>query len=468
MVFSSIPFIFYFLPLLLCIYYIIPARLRLTRNLILLVASLFFYAWGEGKYIIVLLISISLNHFLGRLIFRSNTSANLAIGIGLNIFILGFYKYSEFVTNILGLPDWNTPSLPLGISFFTFQAISYLIDVSRKEAPATSSIIDTALYICSFPQLIAGPIVRYKDVALQLIDRQESVSQFSLGIKIFIFGLAQKVLIANVVGEVADTAFGVPIDSLSTLEAWYGLTAYSLQIFFDFAGYSNMAIGLGHMFGFTFPQNFRAPYSSFSVTEFWRRWHITLSNWFRDYLYIPLGGNRVGRWRAIFNLWIVFILCGLWHGADWVFVFWGAWHGLFLSIERLGLGRLLERMYPVFRNAYLLIVVFLGWVLFRADSVDHALNYYRALFGFTDASGYSNLLVIKIQLVVFMVFAFCFVGQKSNKFAEYLIGSNQGDNQSEQALLVRVLGVVLIFFLFILSLAAISSDSYNAFIYFRF
>lgn len=350
MVFSSIPFIFYYLPLLLFFYYIVPSRFRYVRNSILLTASLIFYAWGEGKYIVVLLISIALNHFFGKLIHNSSTRKNLLIGVFTNLLILFFYKYAGFVTSTIGFPDWNTPNLPLGISFFTFQAISYLIDVYRKEAPPTKSIITTALYICSFPQLIAGPIVRYKEVAEQISYRSENIQQFSLGIKIFIIGLAQKVLVANVVGEVADDVFNAPFQALSTIEAWYGLVAYSLQIFFDFAGYSNMAIGLGHMLGFRFPINFNAPYSSLSVTEFWRRWHMTLSAWFRDYLYIPLGGNRVSKTRGIINLWTVFILCGLWHGAAWTFLLWGAWHGAFLSFERMGLKDVLNRLYRPIQN----------------------------------------------------------------------------------------------------------------------
>lgn len=465
MVFSSTPFIFYFLPLLLCMYYVVPARLRFTRNLVLLLASLIFYGWGEGIYIIVLLVSIFINHYLGRLIFRSNARRNLLFGIFINLLILGVYKYSGFITEIFGFTNWNTPELPLGISFFTFQAISYLIDVSRKDAKATSSIIDTALYICSFPQLIAGPIVRYRDVALQLIDRNESIDRFALGIKIFILGLAQKVLIANIVGEVADNAFTTPAETLSTLEAWYGLTAYSLQIFFDFAGYSNMAIGLGHMFGFKFPQNFRAPYASLSVTEFWRRWHMTLSNWFRDYLYIPLGGNRVSTLRGIFNLWIVFLLCGFWHGADWVFILWGAWHGLFLSIERIGLLTFLDKLFKPIRQLYLLLVVFLGWVLFRADSIEHALNYYTALFGLSAASGTENILIVKTQIIVFMLIAFCFAGNISMKMGHYL---TQGQEQHSRNAKAKSASLLIIFALFILCLAAIASDSYNAFIYFRF
>ena len=470
MVFSSVPFIFYYLPLLLALYYIVPARFRVARNLVLLIASLLFYAWGEGKYIIVMLISIGLNHYFGRRLSVSNTRTNLAVGISLNLFILGFYKYAGFISGLFGATDWNTPQLPLGISFFTFQAISYLIDVSRKEAPATQSLADTALYICSFPQLIAGPIVRYKDVALQLVQRRESVEQFSLGVKIFIIGLAQKVLIANTVGEVADTVFNAPIDTLSTAEAWYGLTAYSLQIFFDFAGYSNMAIGLGHMLGFTFPKNFNTPYSALSVTEFWRRWHMTLSSWFRDYLYIPLGGNRVSSGRAIANLWIVFVLCGFWHGANWTFVLWGVWHGVFLSIERLGLNALLANTPRLFRNAYLLLAIFLGWVLFRADTVEHAINYYQVLLNIGSSNGTGNLVIIHSELVAFMAFALLCSTQHAQKVAYKLFNGFEITTATEQARnpALECAAIIVIFSLFLLSIAMIAGGSYNPFIYFRF
>ena len=470
MVFSSIPFIFYYLPLLLVCYYLIPARFRVVRNSILLVGSLFFYAWGEGEDILILLLSITVNHYIGRLISRSNSSINLIIGVLLNLFILGFYKYAGFLTELLGFTGWDVPRLPLGISFFTFQAISYLIDVSRKEAPPTNSIITTALYICSFPQLIAGPIVRYKEVASQLIERKESLSQFSLGIKIFIIGLSQKVLVANIVGETADNVFNTPVETLSTFEAWYGLSAYSLQIFFDFAGYSNMAIGLGHMFGFTFPKNFNTPYSSLTVTEFWRRWHMTLSGWFRDYLYIPLGGNRVSPFRGIVNLWIVFLLCGFWHGANWTFILWGCWHGFFLSIERVGLASFLSKAWLPVRNLYLVLVVFLGWVLFRADTVEYAIRYYQILFGFGSHADVSNFIIIKTQLIVFMVIAFCFSTNAISKLTAVLFDGFSVENKhdSELSLTKSVFGLLVIFTLFLLCIASISSNSYNPFIYFRF
>ena len=475
MVFSSVPFLFYYLPLLLAIYYLVPARFRKTRNLVLLIASLIFYAWGEGKYTVVLLLSILINHFVASAICRSDKRSNLIIGISLNLLILGFYKYAGFITSLFGATDWNSPSLPLGISFFTFQAISYLIDVSRKEAPATKSIINTALYICSFPQLIAGPIVRYKEVALQIIERKESLDQFSLGVKIFVIGMAQKVLIANTVGETADQVFSSDASTLNAAEAWYGLCAYTIQIFFDFAGYSNMAIGLGHLLGFSFPRNFNTPYSSLSVTEFWRRWHMTLSNWFRDYLYIPLGGNRVSQWRAISNLWIVFVLCGFWHGAAWTFIFWGIWHGFFLSIERLGLANFLEKLWWPLRNLYLVLAISLGWVLFRADSMTHALQLYQALFGYSDASGSENLIIINARMIAFMIIAFFLSTQQIQKFSRSLIddtalssASVQQTRSSKIVVAQGITGVIILLSLLALSVSLIVGNAYNPFIYFRF
>ena len=327
-------------------------RFRVARNIVLLAASLLFYTWGEGDYVIILLVSITVNHFLARALSTPNTRL-LLVGVAINLLILGWYKYAGFLSSLAGFSQWNVPSLPLGISFFTFQAISYLIDVNRQQAKPGDSLITSALYISSFPQLIAGPIVRYKEVFEQIMERRESLSQFALGVNFFVIGMAQKVLIANLMGETADAAFNSPATDLNIAGAWLGIIAYSLQIFFDFAGYSNMALGLGHMLGFKFPPNFNTPYSAQSITQFWRRWHMTLSAWFRDYLYIPLGGNRFGSMRTIVHLWIVFVLCGFWHGAAWTFVFWGAWHGFFLSIERLWLSDVLEKLWQPFRHIYL-------------------------------------------------------------------------------------------------------------------
>ncbi len=478
MVFSSIPFLFYYLPILLLVYYCVPSKYRVARNAVLLAASILFYAWGEGIYVLLLILSILVNHYFAQAL-RNAKLSTLLIGIAFNLALLGWYKYAGFLAQIIGFNSWNAPALPLGISFFTFQAISYLIDVYRKEANAADSVLTSALYISSFPQLIAGPIVRYKYVAQQIVDRRESISQFALGIHFFVIGLAQKTLIANVIGVTADAAFNSPTDTLNMAGAWLGLTAYSLQIYFDFAGYSNMAIGLGYMLGFKFPRNFNTPYSAQSVSLFWRRWHMTLSEWFRDYLYIPLGGNRHGPWRTIFNLWLVFILCGFWHGAALTFVFWGAWHGLFLSLERLGLSRLLERLWIPVRHAYLLLAVFLGWVLFRADSIGYAAGYYAALFGFNNDSVSvihfmdSNRILYMIALALILSTSVPLQILSKIKDAFHRL-KDQHENPNLRKFggiyiaSLDLIHCIVILGLLFLSITSLVGSSYNPFIYFRF
>ena len=468
MVFSSIPFLFYYLPLLLLAYYCVPAHYRQTRNGLLTLASLAFYAWGEGIYLLVLIGSIIFNHFFAQIL-RTPSLNKLLIAIAFNLCLLGYFKYSGFLAEILGIQNWFTPVLPLGISFFTFQAISYLIDVYRKEAQPADSLLSSALYISSFPQLIAGPIVRYKYVAEQIINRQETIAKFALGIQFFVIGLAQKTLLANIVGETADAAFNSPTDTLNTAGAWLGLFAYSLQIYFDFAGYSNMAIGLGFMLGFKFPQNFNTPYSAQSVTLFWRRWHMTLSEWFRDYLYIPLGGNKHGPWRTIFNLWVVFILCGFWHGAAITFILWGAWHGLFLSIERLGFAKILERSWQPLRHVYLLLVIFLGWVLFRADSIQYALDYYALLLNLDNNSISVIHFLDTNRILYFIAFAFLLsTSLPAQLFSFVKQQINEGALASSFSQALNIIHIVTIISLLLLSIASLVGSSYNPFIYFRF
>jgi len=377
MTFSSIPFLFYFLPLFISLYFLLPGR-----NFVLLTGSLIFYAWGEPVLVLVLLASLVANHEIGKRVGGATGRIWLMAGVGINLLVLGLFKYAAFLGAFLGISPTAFDGLhqPIGISFYTFQAVSYLIDLSRKDAPPPRGFVDTALYISMFPQLIAGPIVRYKSVAEQLQSRTHSFEKFSKGAQVFILGLAQKVLLANTFAEVADLAFDAET-GLTAGAAWVGLAAYSFQILFDFAGYSNMAIGMGLMFGFYLPQNFDFPYVSQSLTEFWRRWHMTLSGWFRDYLYIPLGGNRVSPWRTYLNLWIVFILCGLWHGAAVAFIFWGVYHGAILVLERAFLGRWLDAIPRIFRHIYLPLVVAIGWVPFRTENMGDALTYYGALIG---------------------------------------------------------------------------------------
>ncbi|MGB5708663.1 MAG: MBOAT family O-acyltransferase, partial [Arenicellales bacterium] len=345
MVFSSVLFLFLFLPVVLLLYWVIPNK---WRNSFLLIVSLTFYAWGEGLFVGIMLLSIAMNYVFGLAIERGNARAGrLWVGIAVmaNLALLGVFKYANFlVENIntlfsstgIQLITIDQIHLPIGISFFTFQAMSYVIEVHRRVMPAQTNLLNLGLYIALFPQLIAGPIVRYHDIAAQLKTRFVNAGQVAYGIERFVIGLGKKVLIANPMGAVADEIFALPPDSITATVAWTAVACYSLQIYFDFSGYSDMAIGLGRMFGFKFLENFNYPYISQSIQEFWRRWHISLSNWFRDFLYLPLGGNRRGPGRTYFNLLIVFLLCGLWHGASWNFVVWGLLHGSFLVLERIG------------------------------------------------------------------------------------------------------------------------------------
>ncbi|MCC2971553.1 MBOAT family protein [Massilia sp. IC2-476] len=386
MLFSSIIFLFFFLPVFLSLYYLLP-----WKNAVLLIGSLVFYGWAEPRFLPLLLLSAALNYGVGLAL--ASTAAHrrrariwLTAGVSANLGLLIWFKYAGFLAEAInsalaaGLPVPHI-TLPLGISFFTFQGISYLVDVYRGEVAAQSSFLRFATYKALFPQLIAGPIVRYRQVADEMGKRVLSNERLLAGFQLFALGLAQKVLIANTLAFPADRLFGADHAELSALTAWLGLLCYTLQIYYDFAGYSNMAIGLGHMLGLSFPPNFDRPYSARSLTEFWQRWHISLSSWFRDYLYIPLGGNRRGPVRTWFNLGLVFLLCGLWHGAAWTFVVWGAWHGAWLIVERMGLRKLLDRLPWPLAQAWTLAVAMLGWVWFRAADMDAALSYFAALAG---------------------------------------------------------------------------------------
>ncbi|MDJ0947806.1 MAG: MBOAT family O-acyltransferase [Alphaproteobacteria bacterium] len=389
MVFSSVVFLFLFLPLVLGIYVLLPS-LRL-RNWFLILASLLFYAWGELGYVLILLASIGMNYLFGLLAARTRhgQAGRWVVGaaVAANLALLGTFKYLNFLVDNLNaaagrtLLELDPVHLPLGISFFTFQALTYVIDIHRGDAPVQRRIDHVALYISMFPQLVAGPIVRYSSIARRLVDRTVTRDDFSAGVQRFVIGLGKKVLIADTLAGPADAVFALPPDQLTTPVAWLGLACYTLQLYFDFSGYSDMAIGLGRMFGFRFPENFRYPYISRSVREFWRRWHISLSTWFRDYVYLPMGGGRVGHIRVFGNLLTVFVLCGLWHGASWNFVIWGLHHGLFLGLERTRFGDWLAVQPGPLRHGYALAVVMLGWVWFRADTLPAALGYFQALSG---------------------------------------------------------------------------------------
>ena len=480
MTFSSVSFLFYFLPIFLGIYLVVP-----FKNATLLAGSLVFYAWGEPVLVLLLLASLLANHGLGRWVAASHDRRVLALGVSLNLLALGFFKYAGLIVGLLapvlallGLPQPAEPDirLPVGISFYTFQAISLLIDLHRRDAPPPRGLMDTALYISMFPQLIAGPIVRYKTIAAQLRERRHSLEMFADGARIFVLGLAQKVLLANTVAEVADEAFrGNALDpaagALTVAAAWVGLLAYSLQVYFDFAGYSNMAIGMGRMFAFELPQNFNFPYVAQSVTEFWRRWHITLSQWFRDYLYIPLGGNRMSSARTYLNLWIVFLLCGLWHGAALTFVFWGAFHGAFLVVERAFLGERLKRAPRLLRQLYLPLVVALGWVPFRTESFGDMSSYYAALAGLggTEAARTVSDLMPDGMALFLVIGSIVAVWPLVSELWDAVRRSlpETGNLASVSRLRFWALQASLMI-LFVGCAAALVGGAYNPFIYFRF
>ena len=388
MLFSSIVFLFTFLPAVMILYYLLPVRFR---NVILLLASLVFYAWGEPVYLFLMLLSILFNYFSGLDIARNlqdkrAAKRSLVFNLIINLAVLGFFKYEGFVLDTLNgiLPvhiSYHALPLPIGISFYTFQILSYIIDVYRGNVKVQTNLPNFALYVTMFPQLIAGPIVQYADVDEQLASREVSWTKFGEGSMYFIRGLAKKVLLANTSGMIFTEVSGLAKGNIAVVTAWLGAFAYMFQIYFDFSGYSDMAIGLGKMFGFEFNMNFNYPYVSKSITEFWRRWHISLSSWFRDYVYIPLGGNRVSKIKHIRNLLIVWFLTGLWHGAAWNFVAWGLYYGVILIIEKYFLSPVLDRLPDVVRHIYSIVLVVIGWVLFFSSSFGQAADYIRVMFG---------------------------------------------------------------------------------------
>jgi alginate O-acetyltransferase complex protein AlgI len=475
-VFSSPVFLFLFLPVTLGLYFVLPTRLR---NVWLLAASLVFYGWGEPKFVAVMVASIAINFLLVLWIDRVRDTSGgwlpLALAIVANLGLLVAFKYTDFLTgnlNALLAPFGIQPiatlgiALPIGISFFTFQALSYVIDVHRRVAPVQRNPLNIGLYIALFPQLIAGPIVRYVDVARQIEERTVTRSGFAYGVERFVIGLGKKVLLANSLAVPADLIFAIPGDQLSAPVAWLGVICYALQIYFDFSGYSDMAIGLGHMFGFRFLENFRHPYVAQSLTDFWRRWHISLSTWFRDYLYVPLGGNRVAPWRVYTNLFIVFFLCGLWHGASWNFVIWGLYHGAFLVLERMGLGRSIARWYPPFRHVYLLLVVLISWVFFRAETLPQAMDFLRAMAGLSNASGLEHPfpLYADRQVIVALV-----IGAIAATPIAALLKRRIASASGRATAVVAGLGEVAVLATMLLAAAMLlAAGTYNPFIYFRF
>jgi alginate O-acetyltransferase complex protein AlgI len=484
--FTEPTFLFLFLPILLGLYFIRGSREHARyANWLLLAASVIFYAKGGGAFTWLMLGSIAFNYWMAILVDRAHgtpaASRRLAFAVTINLVVLGIFKYANFLADNVNallragrLEPLAVPRvlLPIGISFFTFHAISYVIDVARRDATAQKSPVHAALYLLLFPQLIAGPIIRYRDIADQLARRTLSIDDFGYGVRRFVIGLAKKVLIANVVAGPADRIFSLPAGELSTGHAWLGIVCYTLQIYFDFSGYSDMAIGLGRMFGFRFPENFRWPYVATSVTGFWRRWHISLSTWFRDYLYIPLGGNRVSPARRYRNLVTVFFLCGLWHGASWNFVIWGLWHGTFLVIERVTAKSPTHQFtnsstsgvlaWPVWPHVYTLAIVMIGWVFFRAETLPGAMAFLRSLAGMTTAAPTPYTVAWYLTPELWLALAAGAIGSAPwvpALAARLDTGRGRG---------LALLNTAALMTLLMLSIMSMAARTYNPFIYFRF
>ena len=470
MVFSSTVFLFGFLPLTLAGYYLIRKELR---NSFLLIMSLLFYAAGEPSFVWVMMASILANYLLGLLIWKFGKKGNpirvalLLLTLGVNLGILFYYKYFDFaVSNINGLFHTSIPlrhiALPIGISFFTFQGMSYVLDVFMGKAEVQKNPLNLALYIALFPQLIAGPIVRYSDVNMEIRQRHENLNDFASGVQRFSIGLAKKVILSNSFAVLADTAFNMDAPMLDTGLAWLGALGYAMQIYFDFSGYSDMAIGLGRMFGFHFRENFDHPYTSANVTVFWRKWHISLSSWFRDYVYIPMGGNRRG--NVYVNLLTVFFLTGMWHGASWNFIFWGLWHGFFLIVERLLRKKNISIPAPkALKWLYTMLVVVIGWVFFRAVDMGAGIEYLKGMFHLNQAPLWTSetLFYAKEYLVSFLIAVVCCtpVSHWWNRFC---------DSHAPWNRVRSILRPVVLILLFLLSIGTLSVTTYNPFIYFNF
>lgn len=471
MLFSSLTFLFLFLPIVLFIYYKCTKTKR-AQNMVLLISSLIFYAWGGPKHLILMLLSIAINYLFGLFISKVPTKSLKAktllwLMLAFNLGLLTLFKYTGFLMGTASSAfnlDIAIPSiaLPLGISFFTFQGISYVIDVYRGEATALTNPLDVGLYISFFPQLVAGPIVKYETIAKELHDRTETEDDFIYGIMRFIIGLGKKVFFSNSFALIADKAFATP--GLSMLLAWLGAIAYMLQIYFDFSGYSDMAIGLGRMFGFHFNENFNAPYTARSISDFWRRWHMSLFSWFKDYVYFPLGGSRVSKLKLVRNLLIVWTLTGIWHGANWTFVVWGFYFGILLVFEKLtGVDKWLEKS-KLLGHAYTLLLVLIGWVFFRANNIESALTYLKAMCGLdgTVKTGSLALFYLKENwLILLLGMVACL------PFIKWFKASTLIENELIQKI-TKIIGTVLLIGLLLLSISYLVKGVYNPFIYFNF
>jgi alginate O-acetyltransferase complex protein AlgI len=484
MVFSSSIFLCFFLPLFLVLYYLTD---RKYKNFLLLFASVFFYAWGAPKFVFVIIGTTILDFFFVKML-DINKSKRIRIfflllSVFMNVGLLFYFKYSNFfvqnvnallhVLGVTGEISWTKLVLPIGISFYTFETLTYVVDVYRGVHKPLKNFWEYQLYIILFPKLIAGPIIRYHEIADQLSDRsaRDTVDEKLMGFYRFCLGLGKKVLIANTMAAFADSVYGNAVTAEGALDplqvtaatAWFAAIAYTLQIYFDFSGYSDMAIGLGRMIGFRFPENFNNPYTAESITDFWRRWHITLGSWMRNYLYIPLGGNRVSKVRLYFNLWVVFLLSGLWHGASWNFIFWGAWHGSFLVIERVFLLKLTDRIGKIPRVIFTLFLVIIGWVFFRVESITNGYHYVKSMFGMS--AGTVSLLPEfewKLTFVIAAIFSFFVIVRRGQQLQDKIYGIPTLSGRG------HIVMTVCSMLLFALSLSYITGSGFNPFIYFRF
>lgn len=473
MIFSTSIFLFAFLPLFILIYSIVDKSLK---NYVILIASLIFYAWGAPKFIFILLASCVINFFVVRRITADLTPLKkklyLIASIAINLGLLFYFKYANFfidtVNSLLSFGGgseitWTRIALPIGISFFTFQSLTYSLDVYRGVHAPLKKLSDYVLYIISFPQLIAGPIVRFNSIADQIINREEKYQDKLVGFYRFALGLSKKVMIANVMGEQADLIFNSDLSSISSATAWIGTLAYTFQIYFDFSGYSDMAIGLGKMMGFKFPENFDSPYTSKSISEFWRRWHITLGAFMRDYLYIPLGGNRVkSSFRLYFNLWIVFLLSGLWHGASWNFVLWGAFHGAFLILDRLFLLKILNKIGKIPSMLFTFFIVMIGWVLFRVEDFSSISVFIKKLFAFDFNSVVKTQPMFYSVLVFAFIFSFFVALPKGKQVCNFIF--NKDVYSFKWHIYLTIFACLAVY----ICASFIMSSDFNPFIYFRF
>lgn len=466
MLFSSMTFIYVFMPIVCISYILIKQELK---NYLLLIASIIFYAWGEPRYLAIMITTILVNYYGAIFLNKYRSKAKLIVSatIVVDLAFLIYFKYFNFIidnANALFALDvkFIDVIMPIGISFYTFQAMSYLIDVYRKDCPVQKDIYKLSLYITLFPQLVAGPIVKYHDVAEQIDKRSITFDKVALGVKRFIIGLSKKMLIANTLGAVADKIFAQPVEQFDAWTAWLGAICYSLQLFYDFSGYSDMAIGLGLIFGFRFMENFNYPYISKSITEFWRRWHISLSTWFKEYLYIPLGGNRVASSRMYFNLFVVFLATGIWHGAEWTFVVWGLWHGFFIILEKATGWHKAKKGWNLnlAQHIYTIFAFVIGWVIFRAPNLSYAWAYIKNMFGLISEHkiAYKYAYYIdNIEIIAIVIGILC-----SMPIFNKILAIKYKHK------VWRSLVNIWLIILFILSSATIAASTYNPFIYFRF